>query len=233
MPVLPLTMPCSAAAPDGVAGDATPVPRAARWAGSRPSGWAPKPTSRPSPLYPASGSTGCTSADRRTASFSTWTAPKPGPRRAGGCGLEERSLRLHLLSPLFVSNQFGDLERCRLRPGRASRDNAVSLRLFVLAYNLANFLRSLVLPDQVAQRTLTTMREKLVKISARIVCPRHRYLVFQLAEVAVPRALFAAILHRIERLRGPPIVAAWQERAMGRHPAPEGFLELSKCARDI
>jgi hypothetical protein len=121
-----------------------------------------------------------------------------------------------------VSNQFGDLERCRLRPGRASRDNAVSLRLFVLAYNLANFLRSLVLPDQVAQRTLTTMREKLVKISARIVC-HGRYLVFQLAEVAVPRALFAAILHRIERLRGPPIVAAWQERAMGRHPAPEGF----------
>jgi hypothetical protein len=90
---------------------------------------------------------------------------------------------------------------------RAFRDNAVRLQLFALAYNLANFLRSLVLPDRVAQWSLTTLREKLVKIGARIV--RHgRYLVFQLAEVAVPRALFAAILRRIDRLRGPPVAVA-------------------------
>src|SRR3954466_1422574 len=90
---------------------------------------------------------------------------------------------------------------------RTFRDNAVRLQLFALAYNLANFLRSLVLPDQVAQWPLSTLREKLVKIGARIV--RHgRYLVFQLAEVAVPRALFAAILRRIDRLRGPPVAAA-------------------------
>jgi hypothetical protein len=90
---------------------------------------------------------------------------------------------------------------------RAFRDNAVRLQLFALAYNLANFLRTLALPDAVAQWSLSTLREKLVKIGARIV--RHgRYLVFQLAEVAVPRALFAAILCRIERLRGPPVAAA-------------------------
>jgi hypothetical protein len=84
--------------------------------------------------------------------------------------------------------------------------NAVRLQLFALAYNLGNFLRSLVLPDQVAHWSLTTLREKLVKIGARIV--RHsRYLVFQLAEVAVPRAVFAAILRRIDRLRGPPVAA--------------------------
>ncbi|HEX6012007.1 MAG TPA: transposase, partial [Geminicoccaceae bacterium] len=89
---------------------------------------------------------------------------------------------------------------------RAFRDNAVRLQLFALAYNLANFLRSLALPNEAAQWSLTTLREKLVKIGARIV--RHgRYLVFQLAEVAVPRALFAAILGRIERLRGPPVAA--------------------------
>src|SRR3954471_4605656 len=80
---------------------------------------------------------------------------------------------------------------------RAFRDNAVRLQLFALAYNLANFLRSLALPDEVAHWSLSTLREKLVKIGARIV--RHgRYLVFQLAEVAVPRALFAAILRRID-----------------------------------
>jgi hypothetical protein len=33
------------------------------------------------------------------------------------------------------------------------------------------------------------------------------YVVFQLAEVAVPRALFAAILRRIDRLHGPPVPA--------------------------
>ncbi len=55
--------------------------------------------------------------------------------------------------------------------------------------------------------SLTTLREKLIKIGARIV--RHgRYVVFQLAEVAVPHALFAAILRRIERLRGPPVAVA-------------------------
>jgi hypothetical protein len=46
-----------------------------------------------------------------------------------------------------------------------------------------------------------------VKIGTRIV--RHgRYVVFQLTEVAVPQALFAGILRRIERLRGPPVAAA-------------------------
>jgi hypothetical protein len=89
---------------------------------------------------------------------------------------------------------------------RAFRDNAVRLQLFALAYNLANFLRSLALPNEVARWSLTTLREKLVKIGARIV--RHgRYLVFQLAEVAVSRALFAVILRRIDRLRGPPVAA--------------------------
>jgi hypothetical protein len=56
------------------------------------------------------------------------------------------------------------------------------------------------------------LREKLVKIGARIV--RHgRYVMFQLAEVAVPRALFAETLRRIGRLRPrpPPFSAgAWR-----------------------
>jgi hypothetical protein len=89
---------------------------------------------------------------------------------------------------------------------RAFRDNAVRLQLFALAYNLANSLRSLALPDEVAHWSLTTLREKLVKIGGRIV--RHRrYLVFQLAEVVVPRAVFAAILRRFDRLRGSPVPA--------------------------
>jgi hypothetical protein len=91
---------------------------------------------------------------------------------------------------------------------RAFRHNAVRLQLHALAYNLANFMRTLALPEEVEHWSLTTLREKLVKIGARIV--RHgRYVVFQLAEVAVPRALFVEILRRIDGLRPkPPPLAA-------------------------
>ena len=81
-------------------------------------------------------------------------------------------------------------------------DNKVRLHLFVLAYNLGNFLRQLVLPREIKRWTLTTTREKLIKIGAKIV--RHaRRVVFQLAEVAVPRRIFLAILCAIDRLRLP------------------------------
>jgi len=83
---------------------------------------------------------------------------------------------------------------------RRFKDNAARLQVFALAYNLANFLRRLVLPKPVRSWTLTTLREKLVKIGAKVVT-HARYVVFQLAEVAVPRTMFAAILTRIGRLR--------------------------------
>ena len=53
--------------------------------------------------------------------------------------------------------------------------------------------------------SLTTLREKLIKIGAKVT--RHaKYVTFQLAEVAVTRSLFAAILDRIARLAIPPAV---------------------------
>jgi len=51
-----------------------------------------------------------------------------------------------------------------------------------------------------ADWTLATLREKLVKIGAKVVA-HAKYLTFQLAEVAVPRKLFTRILKRIARLR--------------------------------
>ena len=78
-------------------------------------------------------------------------------------------------------------------------DNQVRLQLFALAYNLGNFLRRLALPEGVSHWSLTTLRDKLIKIGAKVV--RHaRYVTFQLAEVAVPRELFRAILDRIRGL---------------------------------
>ena len=80
------------------------------------------------------------------------------------------------------------------------RDNEAPLQLFALAYNLGNFLRRLALPHKVKHRSLTTLREKLIKIGVKVV--RHsRYVTFRLAEVAVPQGLFAAILKRIDRVR--------------------------------
>jgi len=82
-------------------------------------------------------------------------------------------------------------------------DNQVRLQLFALAYNLGNFLRRLALPKSVKQWSLRTLRDRLIKIGAKVV--RHsRYVVFQMAEVIVPRALFREILERIGRLRASP-----------------------------
>ncbi|MBM3515714.1 MAG: IS1380 family transposase [Alphaproteobacteria bacterium] len=84
--------------------------------------------------------------------------------------------------------------------------NAVRLQLHALAYNLANFMRTLALPEAVAQWSLTSLREKLVKIGAKVV--RHgRYVIFQMAEVAVPRELFGQILRLIDGLRRRPAPA--------------------------
>ena len=59
-------------------------------------------------------------------------------------------------------------------------------------------MRTLALPDAVGQWSLTSLREKLIKIGAKIV--RHgRYVTFQMAEVVIPRDLFADILRRIDR----------------------------------
>ena len=89
---------------------------------------------------------------------------------------------------------------------RKFQHNAVRLQLHALAYNLGNFMRTLALPEAVKHWSLTSLREKLVKIGARIV-GHGRYVTFQMAEVAVPRGLFGEILRLIAQLRPPPAPA--------------------------
>ncbi len=86
------------------------------------------------------------------------------------------------------------------------RNNEVRLQLHALAYNLANFMRTLALPKEVEHWSLTTLREKLVKIGAKVVS-HGRYITFQLAEVAVSRDLFRKILSLIDDLRRRPVPA--------------------------
>ena len=72
------------------------------------------------------------------------------------------------------------------------------------AYNLGNFLRRLALPKSVKKWSLRTLCEKLIKIGAKVVM-HSRYIIFQMAEVAVPRALIREILDRIRKLRSLPV----------------------------
>ncbi len=59
------------------------------------------------------------------------------------------------------------------------------------------------LPQEVEHWSLTTLREKLIKIGAKVA--RHgRYVTFQLVEVAIPRRLFAEFLRLIVGLRPRP-----------------------------
>lgn len=74
--------------------------------------------------------------------------------------------------------------------------NKVRLQLHALAYNLANFVRTLVLPNSISDWSLTSLRERLIKIGAKAI--RHaRSIILQLAEVAVPRKLWAEMLSNI------------------------------------
>jgi predicted membrane chloride channel (bestrophin family) len=98
------------------------------------------------------------------------------------------------------------------RQGRAQVDAAVvpdvrgqrgAAPASALAYNLGNFLRTLATPEPIKDWSLTSLKEKLIKIGAKVVC-HERYVAFQMAEVAIPRQMFQEILRFIAKLRPQP-----------------------------
>jgi hypothetical protein len=78
-------------------------------------------------------------------------------------------------------------------------NHTIFFGIFVLAYNIDNFLRRLALLKSVKQWSLRTLRDKLIKIGAKVVS-HSRYVIFQMAEVAVPQTLFREILDRVRQL---------------------------------
>jgi hypothetical protein len=144
--------------------------------------------------------------DRRVVAKVEWHAGELFPR----VGFIVTNLRLRSRNVVKFYNQRGTAEQC-IKEGKYALnwtrlschdfvDNQVRLQLFLLAYNLANFLRRLALPNRVREWSLTTLREKLIKIGAKVV--RHsRYVIFQMAEVAVPRSLLGEILERIRKVQ--------------------------------
>src|SRR5215475_14289702 len=81
--------------------------------------------------------------------------------------------------------------------------NAVRLQLNALAYNLGNFLRTLATPEPIKDWSLSSLKEKLIKIGAKVIS-HGRSIAFQVAEVAIPRHLFQEILRLIAELRPQP-----------------------------
>jgi hypothetical protein len=69
----------------------------------------------------------------------------------------------------------------------------VRLQLHALAYNLGNFLRTLATPEPIKNWSLTSLKENLIKIGAKVVS-HGRYVIFQMAEVAIPRQMLQEIL---------------------------------------
>jgi len=59
------------------------------------------------------------------------------------------------------------------------------------------------MPKPAEPWSVTSLREKLIKIAAKVVS-HGRYVIFQMAEVAVSWQIFQEILSHIPRLRAPP-----------------------------
>ncbi|HMI10246.1 MAG TPA: transposase, partial [Bradyrhizobium sp.] len=62
---------------------------------------------------------------------------------------------------------------------------------------------TLATPERIKDWSLTSLKEKLIKIGAKVVS-HGRYVAFQLAEVAIPQQMFQEILRLITELRPQP-----------------------------
>ena len=80
------------------------------------------------------------------------------------------------------------------------------LQVHALENNLGNFLRTLATPEPIKEWMLSTLKEKLLKIGAKVVS-HSRHVVFQMAEVAIPRDLFVDISRMITDSRSPPLAS--------------------------
>jgi len=79
------------------------------------------------------------------------------------------------------------------------RSNEVRLWLSVIAYNLGNLWRRLVLPKRIDNWSLTSLQQRLVTTGGRMI--KHaRYYWLLLAESHLTRRLFASTVRRIELL---------------------------------
>ena len=81
--------------------------------------------------------------------------------------------------------------------------NAVRLQLHALAYNVGNFLRTLAAPEPIKDWSLSSLKEKLIKIGAKVIS-HGRNIAFQIAEVRHSPAYVPGDLRLIAEVRPRP-----------------------------
>ena len=117
--------------------------------------------------------------------------PRELDERLGLSALIER----HLVDPRKEGKEATHWTRLSCHRFRAE----VRLLLGVIAYDLGNLLRQLVLPLAIQSCSLTSLQQRLFKTGGRLI--RHaRYFILQLAESHLTPTLFRQIVGRIERL---------------------------------
>jgi len=79
------------------------------------------------------------------------------------------------------------------------RSNGVRLWLSMMAYNLGNLWRRLLLPNRIGNWSLTSLQQRLVKTGGRLV-EHARYYWLMLAESHLTRRLFGSMARRIGAL---------------------------------
>ena len=74
--------------------------------------------------------------------------------------------------------------------------NAVRLQLHALAYNLGNFMRTLAMPKTAPLWSLTSLREKLIKIGAKVVS-HGRYVTFHMWTAPSSQGVCSALIRSL------------------------------------
>ncbi len=78
-------------------------------------------------------------------------------------------------------------------------ENEARLKLFIMAYNLGNFVRTLALPEGIKHWSLRSIQLKLIKIGGRLI--KHaRYYGLLLAETVINHKIFSGLLANIREI---------------------------------
>jgi hypothetical protein len=137
----------------------------------------------------------------------TWGNSSPGWLHRYHAHRDEPGRRPHFYNQRGTAEQWINQGKAATHCTRLSyhrfRANEVRLLLGVIAYNLGNLLRRLVLPLAIQSWSLTSLRQRLFKTGGRLI--RHaRYFILQRAESYLTPTLFRQIVGRIERLAWHP-----------------------------
>ena len=110
-----------------------------------------------------------------------------------------------LVQPLRAATEC-EVDLVRKRPDHGNGSD-LGYRNSDRSFTYARLNRPLTRTSPCEDWSLTTLKEKLIKIGAKVVS-HGRYVAFQMVEVAIPRILFAGILRLVSELRPPPAVAS-------------------------